>query len=102
MSRNRRSPLGADRGARVGVFPEGFAWPWFLREAGDPRAALAQTVPGRAIERLQEVAWRRGGGSRRSARDHRVRRATGGAVFRPGTILAFPYLVFVFARMVVG
>ncbi len=52
--------VAADRGARVVAFPEGFAWPWFLREARDPRAALAQTIPGPAVERLQEVARQRG------------------------------------------
>ena len=52
--------LAADRGARVVAFPEGFAWPWFLRAAADPRAALTQTVPGPAIERLRDVARRRG------------------------------------------
>lgn len=52
--------VAADRGAAVVAFPEGFAWPWFLREPKDPRAALSQTVPGPAVERLQEVARRRG------------------------------------------
>ncbi len=52
--------VAADRGARVVAFPEGFAWPWFLREARDARATLAQTIPGPAVERLQEVARRRG------------------------------------------
>ncbi len=52
--------VAAERGARVVAFPEGFAWPWFLREAGDARAALAQTVPGPAVEALQAVAQRRG------------------------------------------
>ncbi len=52
--------LAADRGARLVAFPEGFAWPWFLRAAGDPRATLAQTIPGQVVERLQEVARRRG------------------------------------------
>lgn len=49
----------ADRGARVVGFPEGFAWPWFLRAPGDPRATLTQTIPGPAVERLQDVARRR-------------------------------------------
>jgi len=51
--------VAADRGARVVAFPEGFAWPWFLREPRDPRAALAQTIPGPAVEALREVARRR-------------------------------------------
>jgi N-carbamoylputrescine amidase len=52
--------VAVDRGARVVAFPEGFAWPWFLRAAGDARAAQAQTIPGPAVERLQEMARRRG------------------------------------------
>jgi N-carbamoylputrescine amidase len=52
--------MAAERGARLAILPELWAYPWFVHGADDTAADLAQPIDGALIEALRERAGRLG------------------------------------------